>query len=261
MPPECFGEALIQRYLDSPRVLRIAAGDFGPIFRAYEEHVRRWELPLDEFGSRLVREGLATLALHLATRPADETVGVTLNFRTPPLNIFLTGNAGALTVTGRMFTEDVQTSATNRMFVQSYRPSTGQVQSAMDVDGLDVLSIFEDYYARSEQAATRFLAVGGDRFVMAQALPEGNRADVAALTPQAAAALLESGLELLAEQPVRFRCGCNRDKLLAALRLIFAGKETELFRGESGVDAFCPRCGARWWVDRAAYDDGTAPTE
>jgi len=259
MPPERIGAAIIQRYLDSRQVMRLAAGDFTLVFHAYEEHVRRWELPLDEVGSRLVRDGLAALALHLATRPADETVGVTLNFRNPPLNIFLTGNAGAITVTGRVFNEDVQTAASGRMFVQSYRPATGQIQSAMDVEGLEVLRSFEDYYARSEQAATRFMSLGSERFVMAQALPEGSRAEIMALTPAAAATLLDSGLHLLAEQPVHFRCGCNRDKLLAALHLIYAGKDADLFRSESGVEAFCPRCGARWWIERSAYENEAPP--
>jgi molecular chaperone Hsp33 len=260
MPSERIGEAVIQRFLDPARVLRLAAADFGPIYLAYEEHVRRWELPLDATGTQLVREGLAALALHLATRPADETVGVTLNFRTPPLNVFLTGNAGTLTVTGRMFTEDVQTAGANRLFVQSYRPQTGPVQSAMDFESANALRVFEEYYARSEQAATRFLHLGAARVMMAQALPEGRPADIEALTPESAQALLDSGLELLATQPVHFRCGCNRDKILSALRLIFAGKEADLFRGESGVETFCPRCGARWWIERSVYDSEQPPT-
>ncbi len=261
MATERIGQAVIHRYLDSRQVMRLAAGDFTPIRHAYDEHVRRWELPQDEVGSRLVHDGLAAMALHLAIRPADETAGVTLNFRTPPLNVFLTGNAGAITVTGRVFTEDVQTAGASRMFVQSYRPTTGQIQSAMDMEGLDVLRIFEDYYARSEQAPTRFLSLPDGRFLMAQALPEGSPAEVAALTPESAAALLDGGLHHLAEQPVRFRCGCNRDKILAAMRLIFDGKDAELFRGESGVEVFCPRCGARWWIERSAYEKGPPPAK
>ena len=29
--------------------------------------------------------------------------------------------------------------------------------------------------------------------------------------------------------------------------------------GDPGVEAFCPRCGARWWIERAAYDAAPPP--
>jgi len=257
MPPARLGETTIQRYLDERQVLRLATADFAPVFQAYDEHVRRWELPVDTAGSRMAHDGLAALALHLATRPADESVGVTLNFCDPPLNIFLTGNAGNIAVTGRVFTEDVRVAGTGRLFVQSHRPPRGQMQSAMDFEGRDVLRIFEEYYSRSEQAATRFLALGENRFALVQLLPEGDPAAMDGLTPGTVDAWLGAGLQLLAEQPVRFRCGCNRDKILAALHLIYAKGDDDLFRGESGVEAFCPRCGARWWIERADYEKET----
>ena len=114
------GETLVRRWLDPQRRLSLAAGDFAPILRAYEEHVRRWELPTDGLSHAMMREGLSAFGLHLATRPASETLGITLNIHTPPLNIFLTGDAGERTLTGRAFTEDVQTATSSRLFVQAW---------------------------------------------------------------------------------------------------------------------------------------------
>jgi hypothetical protein len=118
------GVATIQRSLDPQRRLSLAAGDFGRLFEAYAEHVRRWELPLDTLSATMMREGLAALGLHLVTRPNDESVGVTINLHSPALNLFFTGDAGAVTVTGRAFHDDVQTADSSRLFVQSVRPRT-----------------------------------------------------------------------------------------------------------------------------------------
>ena len=193
-----------------------------------------------------------------SARVSGESVGVTINVHTPPLNLFLTGDAGDRTLTGRVFTEDVRTASTSRMFVQAFRPATGPMQSTIDVDGLDVLGMFEDYYERSEQSPARFFELGGDRYGMVKALPDGGAEQVRALTAESAKALFEGRLDLMEAQPLRFRCGCNPEKIVAALRGIFAGKEEELFQGDSAVEAFCPRCGARWWIERTAYDGGGA---
>jgi hypothetical protein len=37
------------------------------------------------------------------------------------------------------------------------------------------------------------------------------------------------------------------------LRVIYASDPGDLFRGEPGVETFCPRCGARWWVERDLF--------
>jgi hypothetical protein len=248
------GEAVIHRALDRDRVLSLAEGDFAPIFLAYEEHIRRWELPVTDVSRARMQEGLAALGLHLSTRPAGETVGLTVNIRQPPLNLFLTGDAGERTLTGRSFSEDVQTGPSNRLFVQTFRPRTGVQLSAMDVDGTSVLRMFEEYYERSEQFPARLVALGGTRYGLVQALPDGGRERVAALTPESTAALFATEHDALEEKTLRFRCGCNPEKIIGALRQIFAAREEELFRDDPGVEAYCPRCGARWWIERTAYD-------
>jgi molecular chaperone Hsp33 len=256
---EPIGAATIQRSLDPERLLSLASGDFGGIFAAYEEHVRRWELPLDGLSSTMMRQGLAALGLHLVTRPNDESCGVTINIQSPPLNLFFTGDARDSTLTGRAFHEDVQTAASSRIFVQSVRPRTGALQSTMDVQGLDVLAMFEDYYARSEQFPARFVALDCDRYGLVQGLPDGGRERIAALTPEATVALFASPLDFLQEHTLRFRCGCNPDKIVRALRVVFDGRDAELFQSDAGVEAFCPRCGARWWITREEYEATPRP--
>jgi hypothetical protein len=250
------GVARIRRSLDRGRTLAMAEGDFAPIFRAYEEHVRRWELPLDGLTFTLMRDGLAALGLHLATRPPDESVGVTINVPAPALNFFLTGDTGGgeVAITGRAFTEDVQAGPSGRMFVQAVRRRAEPIQSTLEVHGLDILHMFETYYARSEQFPARLVELDGTRFGLVQALPDGGRERVEAMTARDAAALFAGPLDLLEEKTVQLRCGCNPEKIVRALRQIYAGQDEELFRGDAAVEVFCPRCGARWWIARAAYD-------
>ena len=220
--------AIVRRYLDPAHVLSLAEADFEPIFRVYAEHVHRWELPLDGLSLTMMREGLAAMALHLVGRPPDESVGVTINVQTPPLNLFLTGDPGERTLTGRVFTEDVRTGSTSRMFVQAFRPATGPMQSTIDVDGLDVLGMFEDYYDRSEQSPARFFELGGDRYGMVKALPDGGADRVRALTAESAAALFAGEKDLLeiAGDPLPLRLQPREDHHRAAGHLRGQGRGT-----------------------------------
>jgi molecular chaperone Hsp33 len=250
------GEVTVHRFLNTERTLAVAEGRFSSLFDAYREHVKRWELPLDGLSLTMMREGLAAVTLHLAARPPDESVGVTINVPSPPLNLFLTGDAASASVTGRAFTEAVKTADTGRMFVQAYRPPERVSQSTIDVSGLDVLGMFEDFYTRSEQnpAGLYELDEAEGRYVMVLALPDADPGRVESMNRDTARALVENGLTPLEDRVFRFRCGCNPDKILTALRQIFAADPEELFRGEPEVETFCPRCGARWWVRREEFE-------
>ncbi len=249
------GVVTVHRFVDRDRTLTVSQGSFAPLLAAYRDHVARWELPTDGLAQTLMREGLAAFALHLAHRPPNETVGVTLNIMTPPMNLFLTGDAGEGTLTGRAFTDNVATADSSRMFVQSYRPEAGPSQSTIDVEGLDVLGMFEDYYARSEQVMARFFDLEEDeRFLLVVALPDADPEAIARLTREGARTLVETGVEPLEERTFRFRCGCNPERIVTALREIFGNDPEELFRTEDAVETFCPRCGAQWWVTREDFD-------
>jgi len=243
------GEVFIKRRFDRGRQVILADGDFTQVFEAYHEHVERWELALDPFHVTLMRQGLAATALHLSGRPYDESVGFTLNFREPPTNLFLTGDAAQSTIVGRAFTDGVATAESSRFSVQSMRPGQPPFQSLIDVQGLDVLEVFEQYYRRSEQAPARFFELSGNRFLMIQALPDADNEWLTGLDPARADDIDLSADELLFTRRIRFQCGCNPSRMLGMLRTIYAGRPDELFQGDDGVETFCPRCGGRWWIE------------
>ncbi len=248
------GEVAVQRSLNPGHTLVVVEGTFTPLFAAYREHVARWELPLDDLTATMMHEALAALTLHLSTRPPDEMLGVTINTPVPPINVFVAGDAGTAAVTGRVFTEEVKTAGTGRLFVQAYRPRTGPTESAIEVEGLDVLGMFEEYYRRSEQSPGRLFNLDDDRFVLVRALPDTDPAEIDGLDRDGARALADGPLEPMARTDFRLWCGCNPRRILKALRGMFGDRPEELFQGDAEVETLCPRCGARWWITREEFD-------
>ena len=157
------GEALIRRRLDDEHSVILVQGGFASLIAAYRDHVTRWELGSDGLLDTMMRQGLSGVVLHMALRPLDESVGVTINFRQPVLNIFITGDAATRWITGRAFTEGVRATDSSRLYLQSQRPRRDPSTSIVDVAGLDILQILEQYYRHSEQAPARFFELDGDR--------------------------------------------------------------------------------------------------
>lgn len=248
------GEATVRRYLDRENDVLVLVADFGPLFAAYLDHVRRWESDPDALSRVLMRQGLGAATLHLACRPPAEIVGWTIHFHQPPTNVFLTGDSEERTVTGRFFTENVRPSEWSRLYVQTSRGGGTPVISTVDVDGHDVLRIFERYYRQSEQTPARFFEVTEEEFVMLVGLPETDDEWLERLGHDEAIALAKGELRALDERVYRFRCGCSPEKIHEVVRGMFPEDLDELFRGESGVEVFCPRCGRRWWVERSQLE-------
>lgn len=249
------GEAVVRRFVDRENDALVTVGDFGPLFAAYLDHVRRWESEPDGLSQTLMRQGLGAAVLHLSTRPRDESVGWTINVHQPPTNLFLAGDSGDATVTGRVFTEGVRPADESRMYVQSSRAGRKTTQSTVEIHGVDVLEMFEQYYERSEQLPARFFEVTDEQFLMVLTLPEADGDWVRSLSREEAIGLIDDGLKPLGEVTYRFQCGCSSDRMLDVVRGMFAADPEDLFQGDEGVEIFCPRCGRRWWVERDAFDE------
>ncbi len=233
----------------------MAVGDFGDLFEEYRAHVRRWDLDVDDLTYVMMRQALAGAALQLSFKKGPETVGWTLNIKKPALNLFIASNTDTCTVTGRAFTEGVKTVESSRLYVQSMRPLLGPSNSVIEVDGLDVLEIYEQYFDRSVQTATRFLELSDEEIVMIQGLPRVDPDWIRSLTREDAAALVAAEVEPVEERTFRFLCGCDGEKVARALTGIWGHDPDELFRGEEGVEVLCPRCGVRWWIDRDSFHE------
>lgn len=253
------GKVVIERRLLDSRSVIVSSGDFGLVAEAWKRHASVWQGDPDPLSTVMMAQGLAAAALHLANRPRDEIVAWTLNLQNPPTNIFLTGEAGRGIVTGRAYTEGVRIADGSRLYVQTLRAKGEPATSSIEVHGLDLLEIFEQYYERSEQMPARFFDLDDGRFTMVLGLPRVDRVWIRSLSRER---LDELNLELrpLESRSFHFECGCSPRKMLRALRSIFAKDPEDLFRGEEGVETSCPRCGRRWWVTREQFlSPGAAP--
>lgn len=260
-PADRLGEATLRRYIDHENDLLITRGEFGPLFEAYLDHVRRWESEPDHLSQTMMRQGLGAAALHLSARPFGETAGFTINVHRPPTNLFLTGDNTEGHLVGRVFTENVKPAESSRLFAQSQRNGSPSQQSTVEVEGLDVLLFFEQYYDRSEQTVARFFEESDSAYVMLLALPEADGSWLRELTRDRALGIASDAPKPLGTARFRFQCGCDSSRMMETILGLFADQPEELFRGEAGIEILCPRCGRRWWIDRSEFDEAAATSD
>src|SRR6478609_10309817 len=97
----------VRSYFVRGRNALVARADFEPLYIDYYLHRADHNLVYANDHDAMLKDTLAALTLHLASRPQDETCGWTLNFHQPHLNIFATGASRPGRVAGRVFTDDV----------------------------------------------------------------------------------------------------------------------------------------------------------
>jgi molecular chaperone Hsp33 len=259
------GEATVHRFIERSSDVIIARADFERLITAYEDHVRRWENQIDGLALVLASQGLGAATLHLSCRPAGETIGWTVNIRKPPTNLFITGDSAQRSVTGRVFIENVKTAESSRMFVQISRPTEPLAQSTVDVTGLDVLEMFDQFYDQSEQTPARFFEIDEREYMMIVGLPDVDEDWLRELSLEEAVELAEGELKSLGRMVYRFHCGCNPDRIMELMLNLYGDRPAELFEGDAGVEVLCPRCGRRWQIHRDEFDraaqSGNAPGE
>lgn len=248
------GTATVRRFDVPHQNALLAVGRFQDLFTEFLAHARRWDAPLDDLSYVMARQGLAGAALQLSFHYKGETIGWTLHASEPSLNLFFTGSSADGTVTGRVFTEGVKSFDSSRLYVETKRPGRSPFVSSLDVTGLDVLVMFEQYFRRSEQTPTRFLELSDEEIVMIRGLPDVDRDWIEALDRNEARSILAGSGRPLDERIFRFHCGCTGERIAQALEMFWREKPEELFQGEPGVETLCPRCGARWWIDRDFFE-------
>ena len=189
----------------------------------------------------------------LAYRVPEESTAWTVYVARPPANVFVTGGGIHHSLTGRYYAEGVEHVGHGRLFVQRSHPHKELQRSVLDVEGLDVLAIFEQFFRDSEQAPARFVSHSDTEYSMVLGLPDADPDWIRGLADTEVAAMREQG-DLLDRREFVFRCGCSPDQVAGTLARMFATQADEFFAGESVVEALCPRCGARHLLDRKTFD-------
>jgi molecular chaperone Hsp33 len=237
-------------YVRGRDVLLVTA-ELAPIFVDCGLHLLQNGHRIDPENERALHDALAVMTLHLCSRPRDELCAWTINLRDPPLNVFATGDSQRGWVCGRVFTRDVKVGEQSRLIAQTSRPRLPMRQSAVAVEGRDVLSIAEQYHRQSEQLPARFFRLGGDEFAMVVAHPDYDAAWFEGLDEAGLRALPErEDLGPIERRTYHFGCGCDEAMILSLLARATGGDLDALFEDDDELRTECQRCASVYRVSR-----------
>ena len=246
--------AEVRTYFVRAKNALVARGDFGPIYADLVLHEADWGLDYGPLEDPL-RDTLAALALHAASRPIAESSAWTLHFEDPLANIFATCDSACGTVVGTAFSENVKASGKNLFHAVRAAPRLPQRTSVTEFSGGSVFGAAEAFHAQSEQRSARYFRLAPEDIVMVQAQPDCDEEWLASLDLPAVAELdRELELSLLEKRFVKFACGCTHERMLDVLLPVMRSDPDGLFGEGETVRMRCPRCGARHKITREALE-------
>jgi molecular chaperone Hsp33 len=254
----------VRSYFVRQRNVLVARADFGELYVDYYLHQGQHGYQHAPFHDGMLKEALAGLTLHCASRPWNETSAWTVHFQSPLLNLFVTGNNQLGTVVGQIFTDEVKDTGQNLFLADVVRGHEQARRSAVEFEGNEPFRAIERYYAQSEQRPARYFRFGPEDFVMVSAQPGCDFDWFERLTEEEVRVLdQKETLSLLEQRFYRWECGCTQERMLAVLAPIMRADPEGLFGEETLLRMSCPRCGARHTITREtleAFVERTAAT-
>ena len=125
---------------------------------------------------------------------------------------------------------------------------------SVEVEGLDVFDMVEQFCRTSDQQPVRFAHRGEDRIAILCSLPEADHDWMKKVDAEAVIQLEQSSdLKLISEYSVSFRCGCDLDRITRITAEAYAGNPAELFQEDAAVEVECPRCGTSHRITKEAF--------
>ncbi len=159
-----------------------------------------------------------------------------------------------------------------RLVITADAPTGERYQGIVPLDGGDLAEALEGYFAQSEQLPTRlWLACDGEHAagLFLQRLPGESpdedgweRVNALAATVREDELLTLSAQDLLHRlfheelvrlfepEPVAYRCGCSRERIVDALRGLGRHEVDDLLESEGEIRADCEFCGRHYVFDR-----------
>jgi len=245
----------VRTYFARGRNALVARAEFSELYTAFYLHRMDCGNRLEGSSDQLLRDALAAVTLHSASRPWKETVAWTVNFQTPLANVFVSGNNRLGTVVGNVFTENVKTAPHSLFYADIVSESLPPRRSVVEFSGQDFLRAVETFYLQSEQRPARFFRYDDEDLVMVTAQPDADLEWMRSLDEDAIRRLdRDVELGLLEKRRYRFECGCNQNQMLAMLAPVMRKHPDDLFQGEEIIRIHCPRCGARHTITRESLE-------
>ena len=245
----------LRSYFVRKRNALCVRGRFSPLYLDYYLHLMQHGIQHAETLDQMLKDALAALALHLGSRPQDETCAWTIHMKEPLANLFVTGGTRPGRVTGRVFTEDVRQDGKRLFIAQTTRPDHPARQSMIEFSDNDLLRAVEQFYTTSEQRLTRFFRLPDEDFVQISAEPDCDEAWLAALALEDVRELDQhEHLTLLETRGYVFECGCSVERLMPIIMRLPQDDLEHIFADGMAVIT-CPRCGAVFRTAKASFDE------
>ncbi|MBA3273381.1 MAG: Hsp33 family molecular chaperone HslO [Chthoniobacterales bacterium] len=245
----------VRTYFVRERNALLARADFGSLYVDYYLHQGQYGYHHAPEFDEMLKEALAALTLHCASRPWNESWAWTIHFNQPLLNLFVTGDNRRGIVVGQMFTEDVKDDGRNLFCADLVRERSDSRRSTVEFEGHDPFAIVEQFYAQSEQRPARYFRHGPEDFVMISAQPGCDLDWFYGLDENSVRKIDESEtLSLLEQRSYRWGCGCSQERMFSILGPIMRSDPTALFGEQDAIRISCPRCGALHTITREALE-------
>lgn len=245
----------VRTYFARGRNALVARAEFSELYAGLYLHQMDTGVRLEKEFDQLLRDALAAITLHCASRPRDESCAWTVNFQTPRANVFVAGDSRLGTVVGTVFTENVREATSGVFYADTVEGVKPPRRSVVEFTGSDFLKAVETFYSQSEQRPARLFRYDTEDLVLISAQPDCDLAWFESLDANTVRELdKEVELSLLEQRHYRFECGCNQDRMLAMLLPVLRKQAEEIFEGEETIRVQCPRCGARHTITREAVE-------
>lgn len=252
----------VRSYFIRGRNALLTRADFGELYVEYYLHQGQHGYQHEPAHDGLLKQALAAVTLHAASRPWNESAAWTIHLQDPLLNLFVTGDNRRGAIVGQLFTENVKEDGPQLFIADVVRERAESRRSAVEFTGSDIFGAVEQYYARSEQRIGRYFQHGPEDFVFVSAQPQCDLAWLEQLDDAAILTLDETEeLSLLERRNYRWECGCTQARMFAVLASVMKTDPEGLFGDDPVLKISCPRCGARHTVTREALEAYVATGE
>jgi molecular chaperone Hsp33 len=246
----------VRTYFVRGRNALVARADFGDLYVDYYLHQGQHGYQHEPEHDQMLKEALAAITLHSASRPWNEASAWTIHFEDPLLNLFVTGDNRLGTVIGQLFTESVKEKGHNLFLSDVVRGHETARRSAVEFAATtDPFKAVERYYSQSEQRPARYFRHNIEDFVMVSAQPGCDLDWFARLDDEMIRNLDQTeDLSLLEQRRYRWECGCSQERMFAVLAPVMRSDPEGLFGEDELLRISCPRCGAKHTVTREALE-------
>ena len=228
-------------------------GNFGPVYMDHYLHLMQHQIRTNPDNDQKLKDALAGIALHLASRPWDEVSAWTIHFSDPLMNLFVTGNSNEGNIIGRIFTEGIRDDKRNLFITQINNFPKEPRLSAIDFKAsASIFQIIQEYYKQSEQRLVKFFNYSEEEFVFISAQPECDEDWLLSLNDESIRSLdKDEELSLLEKRHYSYRCGCTKERIINALATT---SKDEVLGNKESVNIECPRCAAITVISSKDFD-------